>query len=68
METHPGRTKTGFHRAGRILLAVGSFIGSFVVISHVMILFGAEPVEANAGGLICGLAVLAYVMHFPPRA
>lgn len=67
MEANTGRAETGFRRIGRLLLVLASFLGAFAVISRAMILFGVNSTEANAAGLICGLAVMAFVKHLPRR-
>ncbi len=66
-DTNTGHVENGFHRIRRLLLMVGSFVLSYFMVSRVMILFGAIQIEANASGLICGLAVMAFVMYHPRR-
>jgi hypothetical protein len=68
MDANPRTAESGYKRIGRLLLVVASFAGTFFIVSKTMILFGTAPVEANAGGLICGLAIMAYVMFLPPQS
>ena len=67
MEANPRPTESRTRHTGRLVLAIISFIAAFLIVWQAMLLFGTLPVEAEAGGLICALAMMAYVMFLPSQ-